>query len=948
MLPTLNSEGLDEAKWRKRVGLADGQRVFTCDEPGFYKDVRAALIELGWKEAAWGTTTHYQMMLTLKAHAIPHMSLRPGQTANHFMGSSSFCTKSGLLKCLEGANGIIPASPDLFSPRTFDLDDPHGYQSFVDEFRCVAAEAVVREAVHGVLTRALQGGVVDKASLGWRPSGSGVGVEEGELVQNFMVRSEGGGKAWVDLLTTPSILAFLASQGAPVFNLGVLRAGVKVTERRCKDWDCGGEEEEEEEAEEGMATASFPPTHLISDQEWRILRYCSLGEPGGPNEQASGRLAQESGDITRGRQERDKMDKKLATLVKQGEGSSAEALLSKSSLRRASSLPPLPGATTLSASASKSPLAPTTSMNIPGSGLIAAQLSSWKEKAVKEAPSPALAAAASSAFFPNVGNPPLLPTLTPSDTQGGGSPGREFHVAPIPPSLFTAAVQALSRVNTREDFQASLNASPTANVWIAKPSGKSRGRGIICEHILDRILRRRGNEGVGGGGVGLGQSAVGGGYIAQKYIERPLLIRDRKFDIRQWVVVTSWAPLEVWMYSQCYLRFCSWPFSLANASSNPFAHLSNNSVQKHSGAFEASGIEGNMWHGGELGRWLEEKRVAGAWDGLLFTPMDNAGFGVGFDTAAAAGSAVEGSSSSGGSSSSSSSVTGSDSGTPLPPAAPVPAQRLPVSQCSDVWGEVVLPQVRRIITWTLLTALDSMCDKPGAKECWEQYGFDIMLDASLKAWLIEVNSTPDMLYSTPVTQELVQSASLGMAALASNKLCGGGGGGGGGGVGSAKLRKEVCGWECIYVAPSASALAPSMTCASGGLALCGKALSVPKVGGGGAAAAAATLGATDTNSGLPPLPSLSSKQSQASAAMRRSSNLGKVGGSEGRLATLALPLQRSAGGGLSATRQLAADKKVVAAQPASLPLKLGLVDFQPPPIVQQASSGRGGSRERGR
>ncbi|CDW71356.1 tubulin-tyrosine ligase family protein [Stylonychia lemnae] len=115
------------------------------------------------------------------------------------------------------------------------------------------------------------------------------------------------------------------------------------------------------------------------------------------------------------------------------------------------------------------------------------------------------------------------------------------------------------------------------NVWIVKPSYNARGLGIYCVDNCQDFLQNN-------------QRKVQS-KIVQKYIEKPLLLKlpsihtdkafeRRKFDIRQWVLVNQFDPLEIHVFSDYYLRICGSEFSLNDIQDN-FKHLSNFTIQKN-------------------------------------------------------------------------------------------------------------------------------------------------------------------------------------------------------------------------------------------------------------------------------------------------------------------------------------------------------------------------------
>ena len=171
--------------------------------------------------------------------------------------------------------------------------------------------------------------------------------------------------------------------------------------------------------------------------------------------------------------------------------------------------------------------------------------------------------------------------------------------------------------------------------------------------------------------------------VAQRYLNKPLLIDDRKFDMRLYVLITSMTPLRVYLFPEGLARFATEKFQpVTSANMNQrYMHLTNYSVNRNHKDFEtddsADAATGSKRSLTFVRSWLADK---------------------GFDV-------------------------------------------------KGIWIEIekvivkTLLAVQPYVSHTYRTCISSNNDCVGFS-CFDLLGFDILLDHKAKPWIIEVNEMP--------------------------------------------------------------------------------------------------------------------------------------------------------------------------------------------------------------
>jgi tubulin polyglutamylase TTLL5 len=112
------------------------------------------------------------------------------------------------------------------------------------------------------------------------------------------------------------------------------------------------------------------------------------------------------------------------------------------------------------------------------------------------------------------------------------------------------------------DFHAAFT---SGGLWIVKPANSSQGKGIfIVDDIQDVPLEEQ--------------------VVVSRYLADPLTANGLKFDIRLYVLITSYEPLRIYLYEEGLVRFASEPYA-QSATGCRFVHLTNYSVNKKNKKF---------------------------------------------------------------------------------------------------------------------------------------------------------------------------------------------------------------------------------------------------------------------------------------------------------------------------------------------------------------------------
>tara|TARA_B110000977_G_scaffold80890_1_gene108269 strand:+ start:30149 stop:31570 length:1422 start_codon:yes stop_codon:yes gene_type:complete len=157
--------------------------------------------------------------------------------------------------------------------------------------------------------------------------------------------------------------------------------------------------------------------------------------------------------------------------------------------------------------------------------------------------------------------------------------------------------------------------SKNNSTWIVKPVGKAQGKGIFLINSLAQVKKWAHVANYGGVSAGIKEEK----YVVSKYLDDPLLIGGKKFDLRMYVVVTNFRPLVAYVSRLGFARFCVTKYTSTSSKDGDLedldAHLTNVAVQKKNADYNS--LHGGKWGLDDLRLFLESQRGFEATDALF-------------------------------------------------------------------------------------------------------------------------------------------------------------------------------------------------------------------------------------------------------------------------------------------------------------------------------------------
>jgi hypothetical protein len=173
------------------------------------------------------------------------------------------------------------------------------------------------------------------------------------------------------------------------------------------------------------------------------------------------------------------------------------------------------------------------------------------------------------------------------------------------------------KLDLRSEREAFYAAFKDGDIWICKPTGLNQGKGIFLVRDLSKF---QSDMEAGMEATRNGRRSRLSSRIVQRYIQTPLLLCSKKFDVRTYLLIAHTTPYVVF-YHHGYVRLSCQDYSVD--STEMAAHLTNQYVQKKDPRYSEM-KEDTVWTFEQLQKYLntiatEKKDIPSDWVFTQFT-----------------------------------------------------------------------------------------------------------------------------------------------------------------------------------------------------------------------------------------------------------------------------------------------------------------------------------------